>query len=133
MLFVVQTVVFTALFLVMFPRRRDVHIWSWSNAVTAASILIVGYPFEHLPVWLASFSGALTLFGAGLKVQAYASTNFTKRRARIPRVAAFLTVLFGVFLIIDPNTPYKLFLLSVGGLLASIASTYFVITNRAWA
>lgn len=133
MLFVVQTVVFTALFLVLYPRRRDVHLWSWSNAVTAASILIVGYPFENLPVWLASLSGALTLFGAVLKVQAYGAANLKKRAARIPKAGAVLTLLFGIYLIVEPDTPYKLFLLSVGGLFASGGSMYFVLTNRAWA
>lgn len=132
MLFVTQILLFTGLFLVLFPWRRDVRIWSWSNGLSAASIAIVASPIEIVPVWLASLSGALTMFGAALKVLAYGDNNLRKRRAALPRLAALISLMIGLILIFFPHTVYKLMLLTTGGILAAVASIYFILTNRAW-
>lgn len=133
LLFSVQTIVFTILLIVLYPGRKDVYIWSWSNVLAASSILIVGAPYENIPGWLSSLSGALTLFGGALKVLAYADSNTRMRRSAIPILAVVLTIIFGIFLIFFPLTPYKLLLLLLGGELICLSSLYFVLTNEAWA
>lgn len=131
-LLVVQTLVFTALLFILFPRRQDVRLWALSNVLNALGIAIVGWSYEDLPAILASFSGALTLWGGSVKVLAYGASNVRKRRALVPRLAFYASIIFGCLLIIFPETPYKLLILSVGGSLAAAASVYFILTNRAW-
>lgn len=131
-LFVAQTLLFTGLFLVLFPRRRDVRIWCWSNGLSAAAVAIVASPIETVPVWLAAVSGALTMFGAALKILAYGDKNLRKRRAALPRSAALISLMIGLMLIIFPHTLYKLLMLSIGAILAAMASIYFILANRAW-
>jgi signal transduction histidine kinase len=132
MLYVVQTVLFTALLLMLFPRRKDAHIWSWANALSAASVAFVANPIESVSVWLASLSGAVTMFGAALRILAYGASDLRKRRAALPVTAALATVICGLMLVVFPDTQYKLLLLSVGGILSSMASIYLILTNRAW-
>lgn len=131
-LFVVQTSVFTTLLFILFARRQDVRLWALSNILNAFGIAIVGWSFEDLPTSLAALSGALTLWGGSVKVLAYGASNVRKRRALVPRAAFYSSIIFGGLVIIFPETPYKLLLLSVGGSLAASASVYFILTNRAW-
>jgi signal transduction histidine kinase len=133
LLFTVQTVVFTILLIILFPGRKDVYIWSWSNVLAAGSVLIVGSPFESLPAWLTSLSTALNLFGGALKVLAYGGSNIRMRRPAFPTLAMVITLLLGILLILFPMTPYKLLMLATGGSLCCLASLYFVLTNHAWA
>ncbi len=132
-LFCVQTAVFTVLLLILYPGRKDVYIWSWSNAMSAGSVVMVGTPFDSNSVWLLAVSGSLSLFAAALKILAYAASDILKRRAAIPRAAFVVTVLLGIMLLLFPSTPYKLLILSVGGMLGCLVAINFILNNRAWA
>lgn len=132
-LFAAQTVIFTVLLLSMFPRRRDVRLWAVSSFLIAGGVAFVGFPIEQLPTRLKSVSGALVVLGGAFKVLAYGASSIRKRSAVMARAAGFLgsTGTAGLLLAF-PETPYKLLLLSVGGILAAIACIYFILTNRAW-
>ena len=131
-LFVVQTLVFTTILLLLFPRRKEVRLWSTSNLVNSLGVSIVGWSFEDLSPNLLALSGALTLWGGSIKVLAYGAASMRKISNIVPRSAFFFSIIFGVLIILFPETPYKLMLLSIGGSLASFACVYFIVSSRAW-
>lgn len=133
LLFSGQNIIFAVLLLVLYPGRKDVYIWSCANVLAAISVAIVGAPYEDIPIWLASFSGTLSLFGGALRVLAYGYSKIRMRRGTIPIISVWITFLLGIVLIIFPSTPFKLLILLTGGMLICLASLYFTLTNEAWA
>jgi signal transduction histidine kinase len=133
LLFVAQSVIFSALLLILYPRFISVYYWCCSNLILAVSIFIVATGPESVPVWVSSCSGALGLLGAAFKPLAYSAGTSRKQLGFFSQVAIATVALFGLLLILFPATPFKLFMLVCGGAIITLASLQIILTSRVWA
>ena len=129
---VVQAVIFTALLLILYPRRQAVYYWSFSNLLLAMSIFIVATGAERLPLFVSAISGALGLFGASFKALAYAVGSSRRRVGFVSQTAVGSTAFLGLLLILFQDTPYRLLILAGGGIIALSASLHIILTSRIW-
>lgn len=132
LLLIAQAVIFSVIFILLYPKRQSVYFWSISNILLSGAIYFVASGRDSITLSTAAFSAAVGMIGAGFKPLAYAAGNPRKRLPRFTKISIVTTLVLALLIILFPATPYKLLMLIVSGTMMSLTSLQIILGNRAW-
>jgi signal transduction histidine kinase len=131
-LFITQSAVFTGLFLIFYPRRREVYIWCISNIFASGSIAATALYISKSFTWAPTLSSSLALLGITIKSLAYKHENFYKLNNVLMKIILLLSFISIIFMFLFKDNNYNLFIITFDALIVSIISIIFLSSNKSW-
>lgn len=131
-LYMGHIVAFSICYILLERVNAPVVIWLLSNVITTSGFVLASTQlFENKDLG-ALIWAVLFLSGSALKTAAFSDRRLFRKSNRLPHALLVCGLLVSMSLLIDVQSPYRLLLILVCGILFCISGILFLLRNRAW-
>ena len=127
-----EIVIFSICILILRIKTRSVYIWLSSNALAVfASLFTLQYIESGWKISNATGS-SLIILSSVLKVLSLADRKFSRKSNKIPNTLIIFSIITMVLIYVLGETVFRLFLISISGILISLSGIFYAINNKHW-
>ena len=127
-----QIIAFSLCFIIIEQITRPVVIWLISNVFGALGFIILPSHLIADPELAVVLGGFCALYAGALKALAFSDSRFMRSANRWAHLMIVGSLVAAILLFVKIETPYRLFYISISGLLISIAAILYLRGNRKW-
>ena len=127
-----ELLIFSFCLIMIQIRTRAFYVWIFSNIVALFGSV---YTLSYIALGGQSTSaagGALILFSSALKAISFSDRSLFRRKNKIPSSLLFLGLCFAAFIIYLDESNYRLFFVTISGILICASAILYLISNKKW-
>lgn len=132
-IYIAEILAFSLCILTLQARTWAVILWIISNAISMASGLLATSVLLFQNSQFAAMGAGLAVIAVTLKSLCFSTAIIWRRSNLIPNMLTILAFAIGLALIIWIDTPFRLFLIVLGSIAATLSCLLYLYSNKMWA